>query len=1151
MSLSSKFGLIQDVSRDILMNANEYANAYRRVDKFGASEKIGAWFRDVRVIKYTRPFFRTIEGYDHTFFVLDVDVKIKNEKAIEKYYTEEELRNIKLEASMTHMEKWLESNEDFDFLAYISGKGLYLIQKYDVAVPKDALYSIAWNGKDGIFDPCTGNHKHPKLTCDGWHHWDGELVRHVLHNHIEIILKIDLRMMSGIKGRLFRLPYSPYYKLDTIYHCVPVLMNEDGSWNIESTIENSYPHKMIVEPYDIPSFQFANKIEEISNIEGSVRRRTLRRSQIIYKIDVPEPDEQLNEIQQQMIDEMELMVTGDVNDTPPCIKRSYLRDPANPVDRHFSRVNVMRYLAQKGDYNPSEIGTFIRFKVNDQEDNRPRNKHTLHEQVPYWYGDPNKPDYPGGCDKLQNPKSRFFACGDAEKSICNRDYCLEKQKRKIAPKPIKITRKKDTKKIDKAHQIKSFDPMSKEISMILKDERNHEIIKTTRAGVTTSLIKESVRMGKKLLVVTPTNAIGEKTGSDAFWLIKDLHKMDVKGAVFASNKRGCLKLALQKLDLREKKVDEPTWGEKGLAYDRLSFHFKPSCITEDSACQFLNDIITVPNYDKAMIPLPIIEAEVETHVMNDLRKSSGKCAYQSIVQQIEDLDVLFITYDKLRALSLGDDNSLISVLIDVFDVVFLDEISQFAQKNSDVVPLYQVDDEDKEWNLIDILNNESAILQLESHIDTTAKLIEIINEFIEVYENKLLHWEKIEKFDKNPFIEKFDNPLTEYNKNYMLENFSALYGIITSIAINYNIHLKHIEKILILLSSDQWWIQNIPTNERRIDCTIISAPIVDYARSFVGAFDRLPKKQVIVTDATMPLIKMSQLFSIDFVRYVIGDPRNTNHHQLIITDNKNVYPFRFFMGGRYNYLDNLKQMIIMACENHGASNIMLVLPNSRKIYKFVKWWQSEGTVSKEIDLTYYRSDKTMGVSSDRRIMIAVCAPYPPKGSYLWLASYYHEIGLYNHVPIMELSKRLEDMNAHQTFYQTIGRAKAPDNAKRSIVYAWGIDKKVLSKIIQMDSDVPIPHITSLRYRNSKAEILTDIATLWLQYHLIIDTSVIRIVNFLKKNIKQKYSISMLKRQLRLNGKDVEYLKKANPIIFSHFGVFYEKPENVIYLYVDE
>jgi len=119
------------------------------------------------------------------------------------------------------------------------------------------------------------------------------------------------------------------------------------------------------------------------------------------------------------------------------------------------------------------------------------------------------------------------------------------------------------------------------------------------------------------------------------------------------------------------------------------------------------------------------------------------------------------------------------------------------------------------------------------------------------------------------------------------------------------------------------------------------------------------------------------------------------------------------------------------------------------------------------------------------------------------------------------------------------------------VYAWGIDKKVLTRIIQMDDDVPIPHITSLRYKNSKAEILSHIADLWLQYHVIIDTSVIRIVNYLKKNKKQKYSLSMLKQILRLSKKDIVYLNKANPVIFDHFGVFYEKQNGSLYLYVDE
>jgi len=1153
MSLPLKFEQIHDVSRDVLSNANEYANATRKVTRDGSSEQIGKWFTDVRVLKYTRPFFRTIEGHDNTLFTIDVDVTIPSEEAIRKYYTDGELREMKIRASARYMEEWLNNRDDLDFFPYISGKGMYLVQKYDKAVPKEAFFPIIWNGKNGLFIPCTGKHKKPKLTCDGWHLWDGaELVRHVIYEHVEIVLKIDLRMVNGTGGRLFRVPYSPYYKFDTIYHCVPVLFNGNGSWDIDATIHNSLLHNMVVEPYTIPAFQFEEKLEEFGDIEHTIKQRRMRSASFIYKIDVPEPNAELNEIQQQMVDEMELMVIGEVGMTPPCIKRSFLQDPENPVDRHFSRVNVMRYLAVRGNYTPSEIGTFIRFKLNDEEDNKPRNKHTLHQQVPYWYGDPKKPDFPASCDIMQDPKNRFFSCGEKEKSVCNRTYCLSSQKKKLKHKKFIITRKKDEKKdIDISNQVKSFTPMNREISRILKDNKNnYELIKTTRAGVTTSIIKESVRMGKKVLIVIPTNAIGEKTGSDAFWLIKKTYDLDVRGAVFASNRRSCLKLQFTKRDLSEKKSADPNWGESGLAYEKLSFHFKPSCISEDEACKYLNDIFELPYLDPSAIPLPIIDARMDEYKLRDRRESEGICAFQSVIQNIEDLDVLFITYDKLRALSLSEDLEIISQFINIFDVVFLDEISQFAQKSSDAVSLYQLDDEDNEWNLTTVLETELAILQLEKHIDTVKKLTEIIYEFNDEYKHKLLAWESSEKFNKDAFIEKFDNPLSLSNQNFITENFPALYGVIAQFAEQYNIHLKHVEKVLILLSSENWWVQNIPTHESIIDCTIISAPIIDYARSFVGAFNMLKNKQVLVTDATMPLIKMSQLLGINFKRYVIGDPRNTNDHQLIITDNKVVYPFRLFMGGKDSYLDSLVKMIQIATDRHGANNVMLVLPNSKKIYRYIKFMQSDGKISKDLDVTYYRSDKTVGVASDCRVMITVCAPYPPSGSYLWLASYYHEIGLFSEIPLMKLSKQLEEMNAHQTYYQTIGRAKAPDNSQRSIVYAWGIDRKVLSEIIQMDDDVPIPHITSLRYKNSKAEILSHIAELWLQYHVIVNTSVIRIVNYLRKKRKQKYSLSMLKQILRLNSKDIQYLNRANPIIFDHFGVFYEKTDKAIYLYVD-
>jgi len=1143
LSITEKFEFIEDVSRDVLAGANQYANATRTSQ---GTEKINAWITDVRALLHSRPFFRTVEGYDHTMFVLDIDTEVVNEKTIAKYYTEDELRRLKIKTAMKYFKQWQDDN-GYDFMEYISGTGFYMIQRYEKPIPKEAMLSVLWDEKkDSIIPKCSKRktHKSAKLTCDGWHIENNDLTRIVREDNVNVLLKIDLRMVNGLGARLFRVPYSPYYKLSQIYHCVPVIKHDDGSYDYDETFKCAVLHSLKIDYYKTPQFAFEWLLDSVDDITKTSRSRMPSRLNFKYKIDVPEPDDELSDSQQQTIEDMELLITGDVKDTPPCMKRNYL----DPIDRHWSRVTLTRYFGAKG-FTPSDVGTFIRFKVNNEDDNLPQNRPNLHKYTPLFFGDPKSPDMPPSCSKMQNSRSQFYACKEEDYSVCKRTYCLSSQVKQKPKKLMKVTREASTEGTDDKEQRKSFKEMGKKIQEVLSQpSKNFEIIKTTRAGVTTTLIKECFQAGKKLLAVSPTNAIGEKTFKNAMWLIKDLYDKDVNGALLTSNAKGCLKLVLDKQELENKKESNPDWGEEKLAYNKLKVHFKPSCITDESVCEYVDDLIELPNLDIKGIPLPIIGAEVEIFDNQNLYRSIGNCGYQTVIQNLENIDVLFITYDKLRALSIGEDDSIVSQIQSIFDVVFLDEISQFAQKNSSGITLYQLDDEKNMYSLVDELEDEISTMLSHNTTETLKKLISIIEIFKEEYKQIIVDWERAGKFTEEAWIERMDSPLDYNLHSYVNENFSSMYGVIERFAKDKNIHLKKVEEVLLLLLNDYWWVQNIPTYERTIDCSIATAPIVNFARQFIRPFDRSSTKQVIVTDATMPLIKMSELFGVDFVRFVIGDPRNTSDHQLVIADNRRIYPFRFFTGSRNNYLKDLIDTIKLICETHGSRNIMIVLPNSRKIYWFVRDAMIKKVIPSDLEITYYRSDKTVGVESDRRVQLVICAPYPPRGSYLWLASYYHEVGLHGDIGVVELSGILEKMNAHQTFYQTIGRAKSPDNSERSIVYTWGIDKATLDEIIQMDDDVSIPHITYLQYNNARNYILPHMAKLWLNHKIIVPPIIIRTAMYLQKHDDRKFTLNQLKRSLRLNSNDFKSLNTVNPIAFEHFGIFHYTDGKKVYLY---
>ena len=233
---------------------------------------------------------------------------------------------------------------------------------------------------------------------------------------------------------------------------------------------------------------------------------------------------------------------------------------------------------------------------------------------------------------------------------------------------------------------------------------------------------------------------------------------------------------------------------------------------------------------------------------------------------------------------------------------------------------------------------------------------------------------------------------------------------------------------------------------------------------------------------------------------------------------------------------------------------MLVLPNSGSIYRNVEKLKKKKKLSKEIQLTYYRSDITVGVSSDRRVMIAVCPPYPPKGSYLWLAQYYHEWGLFKELSLEELSERLEVMNAYQTFYQTIGRVKSPDNSTRSIVYAWGIDTVTTNTLMSMDADVPLPHHTTIEHKGADLKYLSVIGMFWREHGVIVDPDIIRILNYMRKRPDRKFiPEKLIKTTFRTMNKDKRKqienkLLSFNTKVLENFGIYSIVKKGRTYIY---
>jgi hypothetical protein len=1058
-----------------------------------------------------------------------------------------------------------------------------MVQMLDKVVDKRVFEPIVYGNDDSILKLCDRKGRHIEdIECDGWHNKTQDLVRQRLVNNFLVTIKIDKRMFNHMGRRLFRGVYSPYFKIiGRTFFCVPVQTDDTGLIDIDKTLHYSQRENFTeAHPIYIPRFKYEHLIKEEINQSHSANLLKVDRSfdnrtkDLTYQISTPTVQEGLDNIGENLVEEILTLVSSDVKITPPCIKNMY----EQKYDRFWSRVTLVRYLAHKG-YTPDDIATFIRFRLNDAEDNKPENLHKLGKYVRIAYGEINNPDPVSSCAVLQQDGHQHFACSEIDRQICPRTHPLQSYpvKLKILNEDIeddaginrllRVKNREETSQEEKLDH-EGYERIDKLVATIIDSGENKEIIKTTRAGVTTSLINQTALKNKKMLVVSPTNAIGEQTFPNAMRIAKQKLGIDVTGAILSSNTKGCLKLRFKIKDLEHRKREEPEWGEDGVRYKNLAFHFKPSCVAEKRRsngtveyveCEYYQSRFPQPFQTDEGIPLPIVMSEI-TQYDPDLAIREGMCSYTSVVNDLDYYDILFITYDKLNTVLINnnsDDAELIrNTLLQNYDVIFLDEVSQLAQQS----PLsFEVFTKWKETGRInntylDKLYEDFDLLLTKFPTETAQIMGEIIDTFYDYFKPIFDEMFVLDKPEVDTFSIRYTNPLNNMQRLQFEEFFTAFYSMIDNYANEENVHLATLEKTLILLTSEYWWLTNVPTNEKEINVSFVSSPKIVNIRNFIRDFNSLPNKQVLVTDATMPLVSMSDLFRIPFKRFVVGDPRRTCEYQLVVSDTKRMNSRNLLAGEHSRYFNRLVKFIKEVCKYHDARDVMLVLPNSGSIYRNIDKLRKKNKIPKDLQLTYYRSDITVGVSSDRRVMIAVCPPYPPKGSYLWLAQYYHEWGLFKELSLEELSERLETMNAYQTFYQTIGRVKSPDNSTRSIVYAWGIDAVTTDTLMSMDVDVPIPYHTTIEHKGADLKYISVIGMFWREHGIIVDPNLIRVINYIKnkRNIKHIPSRLVQTNFRRMNYKKrqelTDKLLSLDKKVLEKFGIYSTIKNDTLYIY---
>jgi len=1164
----NKIEKINEIVLKLVENAKAIVVGRRKEE---GGEKIIRWqdVFDKYSLNTNAPLFRTLEGYNHTDFVIDTDVEILTPYVVEEH-TVNQIRELKLRAVIHFWNEFDKKHPELKWTSYITGQGMYRIQRCNKEVEKADFIDILW-GENGILEECLLQKKYERqgkvhkcgIRCKGFFVITPEnspmpidkktgqrkskkgIGKIIEIDNIRYLIIIDTSLYK--RGRhVYRLPYTPYQKLGyQTFYCVPVEYNEKGEMDARLTITRSKWKYLIPREIKYEPFQFEEILTKTKSKTVNIRRRggTTSITRVDYKVIVPEPEEELTEKQKKLLRKM----TEEVNRRDPYLVPPCIRNAWENRTNHWMRIILVRYLASKtyqdfggNGYTPDECALFMRFVVNDEEDNLPQNRSKI--QLTAWaYGPPNQPNMPPHCDKMQDPKSEFYCCSPKDAKVCGRNYCM-------FPKAniIKTTKKQ---KFDSPTQ--EFEAITSLVSeMVRNHTTNYEAIKTTRAGFTTSLIRAATFHGKRMLVVTPTNRIAREVFSDAMKIIYDLYGETIEGAVLSANLKACLKLRFTLLDLEKKKKEEPNWGDEGIQWKRLMFQSKPSCTiakkgsNEYRHCEYYEETFEFPHRE-GDYPTPVIVSKYDQQLYQ-VGEKVGRCAYRTIMERILDYDVVFITYDKLTSLLTNverEAQEFVSQLYSTFDIVFMDEISKLVQSSPLEITVYEQGENGTEFlDYAYNLSQDVSLLLSKNLNQTIERIVEIADTFTDVYD-PLIRKAVLNGTFENSSAIKVENFMSPSERTTYRNNFFSFYSIVDKYAKEQNIHLSNLEKMLVLLQNDEWWMQSTPTPDKPTSIIFTTTPKINKTKEFLKMMTETFHNQVIVTDATMPLVKISDILGIEFERFVVGDPRGTCDNQLVICDTKNVSASKLNKHpNSKKFIENLVEFINEVCNAHETSNVLCVLPNKRFIYKIIQRLKKEKLIPNKLEITWYRSDKTVGVGTKKRVMIAICPPAPPKGSHLWLARYYHEEGLFLDLNAYELSDMLEKMNMHQTFYQTIGRVKDPKAEENSLVYCWGISYEKVKEIIQMDDDVPIPHVAQLHsYRGLSAKGMSKefikLGKSWMKFGVLLDDRFIRFIKHFEKN--KELSLEWAKKFLFLSKEYFNELRAFDNLLI-YFGISWYK-----------
>ena len=385
---------------------------------------------------------------------------------------------------------------------------------------------------------------------------------------------------------------------------------------------------------------------------------------------------------------------------------------------------------------------------------------------------------------------------------------------------------------------------------------------------------------------------------------------------------------------------------------------------------------------------------------------------------INDIGGVGLTHQKLMAIMFSDSDAAKSIknrFASMFKVVVFDEAHNYETPNVSSVKLYPHYDLTPWQTLFKNNKKISPFLEMFATLkhDLEPNIMQLLSVKEDAYKNRMAI--EIDR-KKNPV--KFKQIVKAINEIINVMKHRDKYNLSVD-------QVLFIFNIVMLFASDQLVLHYIKTDDG--DSVHLSAKdgMVTSVKMFLGRLEPFINKKIIFTSATFGDFDYTSIFGFHNTAFM-PDVMESNKKMTIFADS--------FKMDSINYRRKNFNKIIDAVERYEKwfPGIPFIC-----MRRNVAWWITDELKDRgyAINADYYRSDRTIGVASDKRRCVCVGAPISPINAFDGITDTFDK------------SQRLRTGENHAAFWQAISRFKDPNGNDESFVYCIGIKEDEIKKMV--------------------------------------------------------------------------------------------------------